>query len=62
MVEKAHLPENGECEAVLVGDEVRIRRESKKTELSMAKMLKSKKPFTVSIETLARAEEVEDIS
>src|SRR5487761_563306 len=58
LVEKAQLPENGDCEAILVGDEVRIRRQSEK-ELDMSKMLKEK-PVTASIDHMARAQEVED--
>jgi hypothetical protein len=59
LVEKAGLPESGECDATLVGDEVRIRREFAEEELSMTKMLKSK-PITARIDDIARAEEVED--
>ena len=59
LVEKAGLPENGDCEAILVGDEVRIRRQSKKEELGMSKILKEK-PVSARIDHMARAQEVED--
>ena len=59
LIEKAKLPENGVCEAALVGDEVRIRRESE-SELTMSTILKGK-PVSASVSRMARAQEVEDV-
>jgi hypothetical protein len=59
IVDKARLPENGDCEAILVGDEVLIRRKLEKEELTMDKMLK-RKPPRARITVMTRAQEVED--
>jgi hypothetical protein len=59
LIEKASLPKRGVCEAVLVGDEVRIRRETS-TELNILKILE-KPPTRQKIEDIMRAEEVEDV-
>ena len=58
-LKRAHLPETGDCEAILVGDEVRIRRESEK-ELAMSRIL-VRKPPTARIDHMVRAQEVEDL-
>lgn len=59
LIQKAGLPESGVCEALVVGDEVRIRKEPPK-ELSMSTILK-KKVVTAEISHMVRAEEVEDV-
>ncbi|WXG41544.1 MAG: hypothetical protein WED07_12395 [Candidatus Freyarchaeum deiterrae] len=58
LIEEAKLPENGSCEANVVGDEIRIRRPASE-ELNVVKILKS--PKTQSIEEMMKAEEVEDV-
>ncbi len=59
LIEKARLPENGVCEAAVVGDEVRIRRESEGG-LAMSTILKGK-PASAAVSRMARAQEVEDV-
>jgi len=59
LVEKAGLPKNGDCEAILVGDEVRIRREFQGEELNMSKILNGK-PVIARVDRMAEAAEVED--
>lgn len=58
LIREAKLPENGLCEATVVGDEIRIRRPLSE-ELNLVKILKS--PKTQSIEDMMKAEEVEDV-
>ena len=56
--ERVNLPEGGECEAVLVGDEVRIRPVQPKS-LNALNALRKPKP-EARVEEMARAEVVED--
>jgi hypothetical protein len=60
LIERAGLPEDGECEATLVGDEVRLRRESVGP-LAMTKLLKEKKPVLAHIDRMVLAQEVDDV-
>ncbi len=55
---RANLAEGGECEAVIVGDEIRIRPAPPKN-LSALQVLKKPRP-EVSIEKMVKAEVVED--
>ena len=57
ILEKADLPETGDCEAILVGDEVVLRRENEK--LHMIEILK-RKPISSTINRMTKAQEVED--
>nr|MDO8080372.1 hypothetical protein [Candidatus Freyarchaeota archaeon] len=57
LLEKAKLPDNGSCEAIVVGDEIIIRRPVSK-ELNIFKILRS--PERQSIEDMVKAEEVEE--
>jgi len=57
LVEKASLPENGECEAILVGDEVMLRKENKERP-SVVDLLRQK-PITAPIDQIVRAQEQE---
>jgi hypothetical protein len=59
LVNKAGLPENGECEAILIGDEVLIRRENNE-KLNLIEILNRKKPVLAHIDKMAKAEEVDD--
>jgi hypothetical protein len=54
----ADLPENGECEAVLVGDELILRREGKER-LNVFEILKQK-PVSVPLNRMSKAQEEED--
>lgn len=58
LIDRAKLPENGFCEATVIGDEIRIRRPVSE-ELNLTKMLKS--PKRQSIEDMIKAEEIEDV-
>jgi len=60
LVEGAGLPEDGECEATLVGDEVRLTRESVGP-LAMSRLLREKKPVSVHIGKMVSAQEVDDV-
>ncbi len=59
LIEKAGLPENGEAEAILVGDEVMLRKDSKKAAMNTVKILQ-RKPISVPIERMVEAQETED--
>lgn len=56
---KAGLPDNGVCEAILVGDEIKLRGEVPKT-LNVIDALRNPR-VELSIKEMMKAEEVEDV-
>ena len=56
---KAKLPDNGVCEAILVGDEVKLRGEIPRT-LNVIEDIRNPRA-KLSIEEMMKAEEVEDV-
>jgi len=58
LVKRANLPERGSCEAIVVGDEIRLRRAASEG-LNLVEILKT--PARQKIEEMVEAEEVEDV-
>jgi len=58
LIEETKIPENGYCEAIVVGDEIRIRRISLE-ELKIFELLENPKQSCIS--EMVKAEEVEDV-
>ena len=56
---KAGLPDNGVCEAILVGDEIKLRGEIPST-LNIIEAIRKPRAES-SIEDMMKAEEVEDV-
>lgn len=59
LADKADIPNRGICEAEVVGDEIRIRKQTSK-DLNILKMLEEPPPQQ-GIDEMMEAEEVEDV-
>ena len=56
---KANLPDNGVCEAILMGDEIKLRGEIPRT-LNIIEAVRNPR-VELSIKKMMKAEEVEDV-